>query len=274
MDVLYSVLSDIANREGVDPVDLEPPLYEVVDERTVDALVSRGPSPQDSQPNIAEFTYYGYSVTVDGSGDITVIDQEEAADETSISSEGRVSEKAIVEIGERERVLKKTADIIAARDRPLVNRLEGLLKVVRDTLGVESAALSYVDTDTYVFEAVDVAPNVELQAGEIVPLAETVCKQVVETEQALVLRDVAVDAPELSDTAFEVSAYLGVPVFVDGDVYGTFCFYDTQARSEAFTEWDLALVEILSKWVSSELEGRKRERALHATTFERPTSGC
>ena len=274
MDVLYRVLSEIADREGIDPVDLDPPLYEVIDRRTVDALVSGGPSRPDSQRPIADFTYQGYSVTVDSGGNVTVVDSDEATGVTSYRSVTRSSQQFMETFDDRERVLKQTTDIIAARGRPLTNRLEGLLAVVREDLEVESAALSYVDAGSYVFEAVDAAPRVELQAGETVPLAETVCKEVVESEQALVLRDVAADAPELADTSFGVSAYLGVPVFVDGDVYGTFCFFDTQPRSEAFTEWDLALVELLGTWVSSELERRKRERALHARSFERPASGC
>lgn len=274
MDVLYRVLSEIAEREGVDPLDLEPPLYDALDKRTVDALVEGEPSRRDSRSPGVEFTYSGYSVTVDDSGAVTVVDQVEATDANPNRVLRRVSQRSGDEIDDRGRLLKQTADIIAARDRPLENRLEGVLNVVRETLGVASAALSYVDTGTYVFEAVDVAPQVTLQAGESVPLAETLCKEVIETEQALVLGDVAADAPELTGTSVEVSAYLGVPVFVDGDVYGTFCFFDSRPRNEAFTEQDLALVELLGAWVSSELERRERERELHATTFERPTNGC
>lgn len=274
MDVLYRVLSEIAEREGVDPVNLEPPLYEEIDRRTIDALVRGDHAGRDAQPCTAEFSYREYVVTVDDTGDVTVDDRDEATDLTSERNVESSSQRSVDEVDERERVMRTTTDVIAARDRPLENRLEGLLGVVRETLGVESAALSYVDTGTYVFEAVDGAPEVALQAGETVPLVETVCKEVVETEQALVLRDVAVDAPALAETEFDVAAYLGVPVFVDGDLYGTFCFFDSQPRSEAFTEWDLALVELLGTWVGSELERRKRERALHAATFERPASGC
>lgn len=273
MDVLYSVLCEIGEREEVDPVDLQPPLSEVIDAEIVEALANETESRRDSQKPVVEFTYHGYSVRIDGSENVSISNGAESKDDNPQTTAGNSQGNPVSEIRDRERALKKASDIIAARNRPLANRLDGLLEVVRKTLGLESAALSYVDTGTYVFEAVAVAPDVELQAGETVPLAETACKQVVESEQALVLRDVAEEAPELADTAFEVSAYIGVPVFVDGEVYGTFCFYDKQAQDEAFSEWDLGFVELLSRWVSCELELRSRERALQARTSEQQASG-
>lgn len=69
----------------------------------------------------------------------------------------------------------------------------------------------------------------------------------IETEQVLVLEDIEVDVPELANTASRISSYLGVPVLVDGEVYGTFCFYDEDPRDEEFSEWDLGLVEVLSR---------------------------
>jgi GAF domain-containing protein len=107
----------------------------------------------------------------------------------------------------------------------------------------------------------------------MIPLANTACKRVVETEQTLVLGDLEADAPEVANTGYGVSSYLGVPVFVDGAVYGTLCFYDRDARAEGFTHWELAFVELLRNWVGSELEQRQRERALHASTTERPYAG-
>ncbi|SEH62667.1 Signal transduction histidine kinase [Halopenitus malekzadehii] len=50
---------------------------------------------------------------------------------------------------------------------------------------------------------------------------------------------------------------MGAPVYVDDEVYGTFCFYDTEPRDGQFSEWEVTLVDLLSQWVSYELQ---RER--------------
>ena len=72
------------------------------------------------------------------------------------------------------------------------------------------------------------------------------------------LGDVERDAPELTHregyTGWGVSGYRGAPVFVDGEVYGTFCFYDTESREGQFSEWEVTLVDLLSRWVSYGLQ--------------------
>jgi GAF domain-containing protein len=166
--------------------------------------------------------------------------------------------------------MKDIGDVIAARERPFAERLNGLLEVVRKMLGVRGATLSYVNADKYVFEAVNGTGHINLQAGEIDPVIDKVCKRVVRTEQAFVARDIEADAPELANLACNISSYIGVPVFVDGELYGTFSFYDTDPRDDAFFDWDLAVVEVLANWVSSELEQRRQKRGIHAATTERP----
>jgi signal transduction histidine kinase len=41
---------------------------------------------------------------------------------------------------------------------------------------------------------------------------------------------------------------------VNDEVYGTFCFYDTQSRSDEFSAWHVTLVDLMSRWVGYELE--------------------
>ena len=171
---------------------------------------------------------------------------------------------------ERERALQRAYEAVTASDRSFDDRLESLLGVVRRTLGTEYATLSRVDADTgdYLLEALDAPPEAPLEAGETVPLAATNCERVVSTEETLVLEDIERDAPELADRASNAelgfSCYLGAPVIVDGEVYGTFCFYDTDARATPFTDWDVTFVELLGDWVSAELERRRYERDLEA----------
>jgi hypothetical protein len=64
------VSTEIAAREGVDPLQLDRPLYDVIDVDALERLVEtagRG----DGEFEV-EFEYYGYDVVVDGSGEVTV----------------------------------------------------------------------------------------------------------------------------------------------------------------------------------------------------------
>lgn len=67
-----SIVETIAAREGVDPVDLEVPLYDAVDPDALDRLVERA---SDGRASLqVEFSYCGYdvSVTSDGAVHVTV----------------------------------------------------------------------------------------------------------------------------------------------------------------------------------------------------------
>lgn len=270
MNAIHRIVDEIAVREGVDPLTLDPPLGEVVNTDILDAIDADSEPGGNGVSATLEFEYQGYTITIDSGGEIDIGDPPKAPIKHPRTGPDRPLEPSADETTTRERAMKNATDIIAARNRPFADRLNGLLHVVRNTLKLDAATLSYVDSDSYVFEAVDVADNVNAQVGKVVSLGDTVCKRVVESEQALVLRDVKKDAPELAGSALEVNSYLGVPVFVDGSVYGTFCFYDKEPRAEEFSGWEQAFVELLSTWVSSELERRQQEWTLQRQSSERP----
>ncbi|WP_408959876.1 sensor histidine kinase [Natrinema sp. 74] len=175
------------------------------------------------------------------------------------------------QIRERERALQDAYEVIAAPDRQFSDQIESLLSVVRDTIGTDYATLSRVheDADEYIFEAVDAPSDADLTAGDVVSLSTTNCERVVDTGQTLVLEDVEADAPDLADRAgnaeWGISSYLGTPVSVGDDVYGTFCFYDMEARVEGFSDWEVTFVELLGNWMGAELERREYERELEAS---------
>lgn len=61
-----AVVAAVAEREGVDPVEL-PRLFEAVDPDALDAIFA------DGRPGRVSFQYAGYDVTVCGSDQVTVI---------------------------------------------------------------------------------------------------------------------------------------------------------------------------------------------------------
>jgi len=58
-------------------------------------------------------------------------------------------------------------------------------------------------------------------------------------------------------TDWGISCYIGGPVFVNDEVYGTFCFYDTEPRDTQFSGWEVTLVDLMSRWVSYELQRKQ-----------------
>jgi PAS domain S-box-containing protein len=164
----------------------------------------------------------------------------------------------------RERTLREIYRVTSRKDLDFEGKVERLLRIGQNVLGTETAALSRIDGDMYVFEVVHDSTGAT-EAGDAVPLDATNCERAVVEEQTLVLADIAADRPELAEragyTEMGVSCYLGTPVVVDGSVYGTFCFYGTEPR-ESFSEWEVTLVELMGNWVSYEQERERREQEL------------
>jgi PAS domain S-box-containing protein len=164
----------------------------------------------------------------------------------------------------RERVLRDIHDVIADRNQSFTEQVRALLELGRRELGTEYGTLSAIRGDQYVFEVVAGGDD-DVQAGNVVPVEATNCEIVAATEESLVLGDVARDAPAETDRAgfseWGIACYVGAPVFVDDAIYGTFCFYDRSPR-EGFSEWEETLVDLMSRWVSAELQRRQSNERL------------
>lgn len=165
----------------------------------------------------------------------------------------------------RERVLREIHDIISNRHQSFEEQIQTLLELGRRELDTEYGTLSEIRGEEYIFEFVD-ADDDSIQPGDVAPVSATNCEIVASTEQTLVIGDIERDAPEETDRAgftdWGISCYIGAPVFVEDAVYGTFCFYGTEARSDQFSEWETTLVELMSNWVSHELQRRETNERL------------
>ena len=157
----------------------------------------------------------------------------------------------------RETTLREVYEIISDRDATFTEQVEALLAVCREELGVAFGTLSRIDGEEYVVEVIDAATDT-VRAGDVVPLEATNCEMAARDRQTIVLGDIDRDAPAETDragyTEWGVRCYIGTPVFVDGEVYGTFCFYGTEPRDGQFTDWEVTLVDLLGQWAGYELQ--------------------
>ena len=165
----------------------------------------------------------------------------------------------------REQVLREIHTLTADRDTSFTEKIQALLALGRDELGTDYGSLSHIDDDEYIFEVVDTDKD-DISAGDVVPVEATNCERVATETETLVAGDVERDAPEETDrtgyTEWGISCYLGAPVIVNGEVYGTFCFYDTEPRERQFDDWEVTIVDLLAHWASYELQREQTTQQL------------
>jgi len=71
-----AIVSEIARLEGMEPTEIEPPLYEVLDPDALDALFTSTGAQPPREGGYVLFTYRDYEVTVYGSGRIDIREDE------------------------------------------------------------------------------------------------------------------------------------------------------------------------------------------------------
>ncbi|MFC6769680.1 HalOD1 output domain-containing protein [Natrinema soli] len=74
--VSFDVIAAVAEREGIDPLDLEPPeyeaLYDVVNPEALDSLFATRENGRQRPTGCVEFPFCGYQVTVASDGEVEV----------------------------------------------------------------------------------------------------------------------------------------------------------------------------------------------------------
>ena len=169
----------------------------------------------------------------------------------SLSDENRSAGGRALSEGE---ALRRMYRITADHGRGFEEKLVELLTLGRTFLGVEAGFLTNIADGTQ--EIIEASGEHEkLQAGQTCPLSRAYCRKAVKRENALTVQHAELEGWE-RDAAYEefgLESYIGTKVVVDGEVYGTFCFADSEPRSRAFTEGEETFVELMAEWVSYEL---------------------
>ncbi|WP_185903268.1 sensor histidine kinase [Halonotius terrestris] len=186
--------------------------------------------------------------------------------------------------------------LCALADRQLTpaERIERAIAIGRSHLGVASGVLSYTAGGEYEIAASDTvatpdaatadAATADAAAGtatstsdatttpdagdDTTPpdrsLAESWCRHVVAARDPVVIADAA-DSAYHDDIARETTGndcYLGVPVFVDGELFGTLAFEDPDPRADQFTDDERELAALFADWIGAELQRKRHEADL------------
>ena len=163
---------------------------------------------------------------------------------------------------ERERdALQDLQAVMGESDVSVGSRLQNLLEVGCQTLGLEVGIVSRIQDSDYTVEAVH-APEADIEAGDHFDLESTYCAEVIDTDSVCSFADAVSDGKETHPAYrdFELESYIGVPLVVDDTRYGTVNFSSPTTRVAPFGALERTFVELVAQLVSTELS-RRRDRA-------------
>ncbi|WP_445246786.1 response regulator [Microcoleus sp. OTE_8_concoct_300] len=198
-----------------------------------------------------------------------------------ISRDITVRKQTEQELRESEAAIKALYQVTSApRTDPLNHlstfdlRLQELLAMGCRHLGLSTGILSCIQGDNYQIRAVE-CPDGSIVKEQIYDLEKTFCVATAMAKEPIYFESVRFSGLSFNtdDPAFQIEAYMGIPVTVSGEVYGTLCFFSPTPVTEPFRVVDRELVKLMAQWVGSELErqqtdldlAKARDQALAAT---------
>ena len=136
------------------------------------------------------------------------------------------------------------------------------LKLTSEMLDLELGIISSVKDQKYLVDYFYPADS-GLEAGMGFDLANTYCHLMLQAEEVLAINHMGKSdyCHHICYEHFKLESYIGAPVYVDGDLYGTLSFSSEKPRAK-FTQGDKDTITLLSEWIGSILEKKRIEEEL------------
>ena len=158
--------------------------------------------------------------------------------------------------------LRLLATVIAS-DGPFVGRVERALRLGAEAMGFGVGLLSHVSGTDYLVSVAH-APGTEITPGSAFALADTFCELTLGRGDLLEIPDAARSPHRRHPCHVRLGlrSYVGVPVRIDGEPWGTLSFSSVDPRPGPLGEADRDLVRLLAVWVGGVLERDTRDQRL------------
>lgn len=139
---------------------------------------------------------------------------------------------------------------------------------------LETGIISEVKNDGYTILAV-CSDLDTLEKGLEFPVENTYCAEIIRTRQTIVYQHVGADSTMSDHPVYQelkLESYIGSPIFVDNEVYGTINFSSTKVREEAFPDQEIEIIELmaydLGKLITAHRAEKERQKAEQALKIQ------
>lgn len=151
-------------------------------------------------------------------------------------------------------------NVTSQQELSFTEKTEELLRLGAEQFGLTVGVLAQVQGSRYKIVH-SVSPGDAIPAGMELMTCDTYCAEALKFSDAVSFEEAG--ATDRRSTAayrnFGLEAYLGTPVRVSGEVWGTLCFAGRQAHPRLFTSGDRELLRLMAQWVGGEIARREAE---------------
>lgn len=158
----------------------------------------------------------------------------------------------ILEQGKR---LKNLYEVTTRPELSLPEQIRAALKIGMVTLNSKLAIVSRIENDKFTILYCVTPPNT-VKEGDVFELKETYCDITVKKNEVLSIDDMGKSEYKAHACygKFHLESYIGIPVMVGGQLYGTLNFSSPDPHNPRFNESDEDFVRLLGRWVSATVD--------------------
>lgn len=162
-----------------------------------------------------------------------------------------------------ERTLAELYSITSTNELSHDDKIAEILRLGAEHMELPFGIISHVIDDHYSVTHAH-SSNGELQPGISFPLKDTYCILTLEADGPLATTNAANSefAKHPCYEIFSLETYIGAPILVDGQVYGTINFTAAASRNRPFTPADLQIIRQFADWIGHEIARERDHKAL------------
>ncbi|MGB3691512.1 MAG: response regulator [Spirulinaceae cyanobacterium] len=159
------------------------------------------------------------------------------------------------ELRASEAAIRTLYDITACRQADFGQTLCKLLAFGCREFGLGLGILSHVQGECYEIVAAQLPNQVNIQ-GTVLNLKQTYCQETIAAAKPISFNCASNSAwrEHSCYQAFKLEAYMGVPVFVGEQIYGTLSFSSVNPHIKPFKALDRELLRLMAQWIGGEIE--------------------
>ncbi|ASP39552.1 hypothetical protein CHH28_13085 [Bacterioplanes sanyensis] len=153
-----------------------------------------------------------------------------------------------------QQTLNELHQITADVNQTLTQRINAMLELGCRIFELPIGIVSHIRDTTYTVQYAHAAEG-QVKPGDTFALGDTYCSLTLSANGPKAYHHAGMSdiAEHPCYKTFQLEAYLGCPMRVQGQRYGTVNFSSPETRLRPFSEQDLELVQLISQWISNEI---------------------
>lgn len=166
---------------------------------------------------------------------------------------------------ESEVVIRRLYQITNDYRKGFDNQIAQLLNMGLERFNLDIGILSKIDGNTYFVEHCVKPEDVDLHRGDTFEYCSTYCEITCKSIGPTCIEHCGKHDQYATHPAYQsfgLESYIGIPIFVNDELYGTLNFSSPAAYHREFKEFDIDVMRLMASWIEVELVRRQQERKL------------